>query len=349
MVFNFKPLNINNIKYVYISFITLFFVIIAGILGYVFIEDYSFIEAFYMTMITVSTVGFGEVRQLSQAGMIFTSFLIIISLGTFTYFLSSTTKFVMGGELNEYIKNRKMEKSLKGLKNHVIVCGFGRNGRQATLDLLLDNEKVIVIEKDINIFLDDTNEDVLFNKNFIHITGDAVHEDVLLKSKIENAKALITTLPSDADNLFIVLTAKEYNKKLLIISRASEEHSDTKLKRAGATNIIMPDKVGGTRMAKLVSQPDVVEFIESILIKSGIDVNLEEIKCSDLDSCLINQSIEELNIRQVSGANLIGLKTVDNKLIYNPPPDTILSENDKLFVIGTPEQVKKLKVVLVAK
>ena len=345
MIFTF--IHLNKIRYIYVSFIALFFVITTGILGYIFIEGYSFIEAFYMTMITISTVGYGEVRQLSQEGMIFTSVLIIISFGTFAYFISSTTKFVMGGELNEYIKTRKMEKALKNLKNHVIVCGFGRNGRQATLDLLLDNEKVLVIENDINIFLDETNEDVLLNNNFIHITGDAVHEDVLVKSKIEDAKALITTLPSDADNLFIVLTAREFNDDLLIISRASEEHSDTKLRRAGATNIIMPDKVGGTRMAKLVSQPDVVEFIESILIKSGIDVNLEEIKCSDLDSCLINHSIEELNIRQVSGANLIGLKTVDNKLIYNPPPDTILGKNDKLFVIGTPEQVKKLKNVLV--
>jgi voltage-gated potassium channel len=347
MIFNLNILKTKEISYIYVSFIALFFVILSGIIGFIVIEDYSFIEAFYMTMITISTVGFGEIRQLSHGGMIFTSFLIIISLGTFTYFLSSTTKFVMGGELSEYIKNRKMEKALKGLKNHVIVCGFGRNGRQATLDLLLDNEKVIVIEKDTNIFLDDINEDVLLNKNFIHINGDAVHEDVLLKSKVEDAKALITTLPSDADNLFIVLTAREFNNEFIIISRASEEHSDTKLRRAGATNIIMPDKVGGTRMAKLVSQPDVVEFIESILLRSGIDVNLEEIKCSDLDSCLINHSIAELNIRQVSGANLIGLKTVDEKIIYNPPPDTILGKNDKLFVIGTPEQVNKLKAALI--
>ena len=299
-----------------------------------------------MTMITISTVGFEEVRQLSHEGMIFTSFLIIISFGTFAYFITSTTKFVMGGDLNEYLKNRKMEKALKGLKNHVIVCGFGRNGRQATLDLLLDGEKVIVIEKDINIFLDDSNENVFLNKNFIHVTGDAVHEEILLKSKIESAKALITTLPSDADNLFIVLTAREFNQDLLIISRASEEHSDNKLRRAGATNIIMPDKVGGTRMAKLVSQPDVVEFIETILLRSGIDVNLEEIKCSDLDSGLINKSIGELDIRQVSGANVIGLKTNDSKLIFNPSPETILKKEDKIFVIGTPEQVEKLKNVL---
>ncbi len=348
MIFNYNKFKIKELAYVYVSFITLFFIIIIGVVGFILIEGYSFIEAFYMTIISISTVGFGTVRQLTPEGMVFTSFLIIISLGAFTYIVSSTTKFVMGGDLNEYLKNRKMDKALKGLKNHVIVCGFGRNGKQATLDLLLDNEYVIVIEKDISIFLDDTNEDVLLNRNFIHITGDAVHEDVLLKSKIEDAKALITTLPSDADNLFIVLTAREFNNDLLIISRASEEHSDTKLKRAGATNIIMPDKVGGTRMAKLVSQPDIVEFIESILIKSGIDVNLEEIKCSDLDSCLINQSIAELNMRQVSGANLIGLKTVDNKIIYNPPPDTILNKSDKLFVIGTPEQIRKLKSVLIS-
>ncbi len=295
-----------------------------------------------MTMITISTVGFEEVRQLSPEGMLFTSFLIIISFGVFAYFVSSATKFVLDGEFRNLLKNRKMESILKNLKSHVIVCGFGRNGRQAVIDLLMHNERVIVIENTERIIEDEVNEDILKNKNFVYVHGDAVHEEVLLKCKIENAKALITTLPSDADNLFIVLTAREFNKEMTIISRASEDHSDLKLKRAGATNVIMPDKVGGTRMAKLVSQPDVIEFIESILLRSGVDVNIEELSCSNLDSDKLNKSIKDLNIRKVSGANLIGLKTKDNNFIYNPSPDLIITEHDKLFIMGTSEQIDLL-------
>jgi len=206
----------------------------------------------------------------------------------------------------------------------------------------MHNEKVIVIENTERIIEDEVNEDILKNKNFVHVHGDAVHEEVLLKCKIENAKALITTLPSDADNLFIVLTARDFNKEMTIISRASEDHSDKKLKRAGATNVIMPDKVGGTRMAKLVSQPDVIEFIESILLRSGVDVNIEELSCSKLDSDKLNKSIKDLNIRKVSGANLIGLKTKDNEFIYNPSPDLIITAHDKLFIMGTSDQIDLL-------
>ena len=299
-------------------------------------------------MITISTVGFEEVRQLSPSGMLFTSFLIIISFGVFAYFITNATRFILDGEFRNFLKIRKMEKSLKNLKNHVIVCGFGRNGRQACVDLLMDNEKVLVIENTEGIIGGDINEDLLNNQNFIHVQGNAVHEEVLIRCKMKEAKALITTLPSDADNLFIVLTAREFNKGMTIISRATEDHSDIKLKRAGATNVIMPDKVGGTRMAKLVSQPDVIEFIEAILLRSGVDVNIEEISCANMDSSVLNKSIKELRIRANSGANLIGIKTKDNNFIFNPSPDLQITAHDKLFVMGTPEQIKQMSAMFLS-
>ena len=310
------------------------------------IEGYSFIEAFYMTMITVSTVGFEEVRQLSQEGMIFTSFLIIVSFGLFAYFITSTTKFMMDGEFRQYLKRRKMEKDLKNLKEHVIVCGFGRNGKQAAVELLLHHEKIVVIEKEHEVIESDSNSEILKSPNFNFVNGDAVHEDFLIKAKIEDAKALITTLPSDADNLFIVLTAREMNKRITIISRASEDHSDIKLKRAGATNVIMPDKVGGARMAKLVAQPDIVEFIDSILIDSEFEANLVEIDCDTMADETLNKTLTELSIRRATGVNLIGIKQKDSVFVYNPPADFKLSTDDKLFVIGTPEQIVNLKKLL---
>ena len=337
-----------KINYIYYSFIALFLIVGIGTMGFYSIEGFSLIESFYMTMITISTVGFEEVRQLSSNGMLFTSFLIIISFGVFAYFITNATRFILDGEFRNFLKIRKMEKSLKNLKDHVIVCGFGRNGKQACLDLLMDNEKVLVIEKTEGIIEDDINKDLSNNKNFIHLQGNAVHEEILLKSKIEDAKALITTLPSDADNLFIVLTAREFNKDMTIISRATEDHSDIKLKRAGATNVIMPDKVGGTRMAKLVSQPDVIEFIEAILLRSSVDVNIEEISCANMNPSVLNKSIKELRIRANSGANLIGIKNKDNNFIFNPSPDLRITTHDKLFVMGTPEQIKQMATIFIS-
>ncbi|OQX97871.1 MAG: hypothetical protein B6I20_11835 [Bacteroidetes bacterium 4572_117] len=338
-----------KVNYIYYSFVALFLVIGVGISGFFLVEGYSFIEAFYMTMITISTVGFEEVRPLSTNGMLFTSFLIVISFGVFAYFITNATKFILDGEFRNLLKNKKMESTLKGLKNHVIVCGFGRNGRQAVLDLLLHNERVLLIENNDGVVEDEANDEIRKNKNFFHVHGDAVNEDVLLRCKIESAKALITTLPSDADNLFITLTVREFNKTMTLISRASEEHSDVKLRRAGATNVIMPDKIGGTRMAKLVSQPGVIEFIESLLLRSGVDVNIEEISCSDLDSHNINKSIKDLNIRSISGANLIGLKTKEGDIVYNPSPERVITADDKLFVMGTSEEIESLTCLFVGK
>ncbi|NJO90981.1 MAG: potassium channel protein [Chloroflexia bacterium] len=335
-----------RIYYLYFSAIALFFTVGIGVTGFMVIEGYTFTEAFYMTMITVSTVGFEEVRQLSQQGMIFTSFLIIISFGVFAYFITSTTKFMMDGEFRQYLKRRKMEKDLKNLKGHVIVCGFGRNGKQAAIELLLHNEKIVVIEKEQNVVDIDPSNEIWKNPSFNFVNGDAVQEDFLIKAKIEDAKALITTLPNDADNLFIVLTAREMNKNLIIISRASEDHSDIKLKRAGATNVIMPDKVGGARMAKLVAQPDVVEFIDSILIDNEFDASMVEINCDLLTRESLNKTLTELSIRRTTGVNLIGIKKKANVFIYNPPADYRLNYDDKLFVIGTPDQVKHLRKLL---
>ncbi len=322
------------------------FTVSVGVSGFMFIESYTFVEALYMTTLTMSTVGFEEVRQLSPNGMIFTSFLIVVSFGIFAYFITSSTKFVLDGEFRQYLKERKMNRRLKKLKNHVIVCGFGRNGRQAVKELLLHDETVVVIDKFNNAFDDDLASKIVGKKKLFLITGDAVIEEVLIKSKIEKAKALITTLPSDADNLFIVLTSRELNKEMSIISRASEDHSDIKLKRAGATSVIMPDKVGGLRMAKLVSQPDIVEFLDSILITSDVEESLVEINCTDISPKMQNKTLAQLKIRLISGANLIGIKRGNNQFEYNPSANFVLRSDDKIFVIGNPEQIKKLKRLL---
>jgi len=292
-----------------------------------------------MTIITMATVGFEEVHPLSNVGMLFTSFLIIFSFGTFAYVGSMLARLILDGEFRIRYKYYKINKKLEKISNHVIVCGYGRNGKQAVVDLLDSDEMVIVIEKD-------QIADELKHKGLLYLYGDATQDEMLEKAKISTAKALITSLPNDSDNLFIVLTARGLNRNMTIISRASDDHTDTKLKRAGANNVIMPDKVGGSRMAKLVSQPDILEFLDNILLKSGVDVNLVEIACKDLHISFLNRNIGDLNIRKISGANLIGLKNKSGTYIFNPSAELVLNPDDKLFAIGTPQQITKLKEVL---
>lgn len=312
-----------------------------GVFGYMIIEGFNFTDSFFMTIITIATVGFREIHPLSTTGMYFTVFLIITSFGIFAYAVSTLTRYVIGGALGHYYKNRKVKNKIKQLHDHVIVCGYGRNGRQAVSELQDHNVPVVIIENN-----EEGMELILQNTGLLYVHGDATQDEVIDQCNPGKAKALITTLPVDADNLFVVLTAREINPKMTIISRASNENSYVKLIRAGATNIIQPDRIGGQRMAKLVAQPDVVEFLDYIMLQSSENVALEEVSCNKLNSYFEGRSIRELDIRNESGANIIGLKRSDNSFIINPLPEIQLSSLDKLFVLGTPVQVERLKKII---
>jgi len=312
-----------------------------GTIGYVLIDNFSWFDAFYMTIITVATVGYGEVAPLSISGKLFTAFLIITSFGTFAYAVSSITKFVIDGEFNEFFKNRKLNATIEKLSNHVIICGYGRNGRQAAQVLKKHKKRFVVIENKTSL-----TSTLTHKFSDLVITGDSTQDEVLIKAGILRAQALITTLPVDADNLFIVLTARNLNKNLTIISRASEDNSDTKLKIAGANNVIMPDKVGGAHMASLVMKPDVMEFIDHITAEVGDNISLEEISFDRIPDELKNKTLKDLEIRNRSGANIIGYKTAQGGYIVNPSADTLIIAESKLFVLGTQEQIILLKQIL---
>ncbi len=326
---------------VYIAVSLLFIIGAIGVTGFMLIEGMSFTEAAYMTVITIATVGFNEVTPLSDAGMWFTSFLIIISFGIFVYAVTNLTRYVIDGVVRNYYRDRKVMKRIDRLSDHVIICGYGRNGSQAALDLKYRNAPFIVIENNSEIV-----ELLRLSDDVMYIVGDATQDEVLRQAGIENAKAMITTLPVDADNLYVVLTAREINPGLTIISRASNENSDKKLKRAGATNVIMPDRVGGQRMAKLVTQPDVVEFVDFIMLQEPDNVFLEELNCDVISTCFDGKKILELDIRNKTGANIIGLKRSDGSYIINPDANTILSHDDKLFALGSVKQINHLRKLL---
>lgn len=333
--------NNQSIKNSIIASSLIFVLVSIGVIGYMALEHYTFVEALYMTIITISTVGFEEVHSLSSAGMLFTVFLITISLGIFGFVLTSITRFVFDGVFRNYYKDNMVKRKINSIEDHVIICGYGRVGKQAASELVAHNEKVIIIDID-----EEEIENVRSRGDMLFIQGDATADEVMELAGIHNAKALITTMPKDADNLFVVLSARVLNKDLKIISRASDDHSDIKLKRAGATNIIMPDRIGGQRMAKLVAEPDIVEFLEYILIQGANDVNLEEIDCSKLHPNLIGKTIGELGIRNKSGANIIGMKNLDNIYSFNPSADTKIDSKNKLFVLGTKSQVASFNKIL---
>ena len=325
----------------YLAIVFLATMVVIGVIGFSIIEGYGIVDALFMTIITISTVGFREIEPLSYEGKIFTIFLIVFSFGIFAYALSTLTTYLVDGVFHNYFKLKKVKRKIEKVSNHVIICGYGRNGRQAAKKSLEYGFEVLIIDKD-----EENIEQILEEGKMLFIQGDATHDDILHLTQMENAHALITTLPNDADNLFVVLSAKEVNPNLKIISRASDDNSDKKLKRAGATNIIMPDKLGGQRMAKLVAQPDVVEFLDHIMIQQKNDVSLEEISFTEVGAKFRRKSIRELGVRDISGVNIVGLRNKVGEYILNPPADTVICCEDKIFVLGTAEQIKTLNSAL---
>lgn len=336
-----KKMHEFKIKSVIKSILFFLCLLLVGVIGYVNIEDFSLIEAVYMTINAMSTVGFGEVHELSQGGRIFTSILILASFGIFGYVLTTITQYAVDGNFSKYFKNYRVNQKIVKLKDHVIICGYGRNGRQVADELEIAGKSFVIIDKNERIV------DELRNREIPCINGDATIDETLLTAGIHKATSLITAFPSDADNLFVVVTAKELKPNLNIVSRASYSHSIHKLKSAGASNVIMPGRIGGSRMAKLVTQPDVVEFLESIMVYKEHKVNIHEIPCQKEDGCAIDRkTIGELHIRKRTGANIVGIKDLEGKFSFNPPDDTPLSCSDKLFILGTVENVDNLKKLL---
>lgn len=292
-----------------------------------------------MTVITISTVGYREIYEPTEGTMIFTSLLIITSFGIFAYALSAISAYIIDGEFREYFKEFKVKSEVSKLQNHVIICGYGRNGSQAVNVMERHKQPYVVVEANKEAIED-------LKKHYPHaliVDGDATQDEVLTDAGITRAKALVTTLPSDSNNLFVVLSARAMNNNLKIISRASEDNSDKKLRIAGANNVIMPDKIGGAHMAALVMKPDIIEFMDYISAQGQIDINLEEISFDELDDNYKNKSITEIGIRQRTGANIIGLKMPDGTFEINPDPNTKITSNLKLFVLGTPDQIGTLK------
>ena len=310
-----------------------------GVIGFVIIENYTFVEAFYMTIITITTVGFLEVHPLSDSGRIFTSFLSVINIGIFFYGVTTIVGFIVEGEFRNFFKHYNVTKKIETIKNHVIVCGYGRNGKQVCEELKDDKKSFILIESNTEAL-----EEFKVNEENLFIEGNATEDEVLITAGIERAKALITTLPEDPDNVYVVLTARELNPNIAIISRASNESSISKLKRAGANNVIMPEKIGGAHMASLVMKPDIMEFIAQLTGQDNdISLAFEELSLSSISNNYAGKSIKDLDVRNKTGANIIGIKDKEGKFIINPHPETKICTDYSLIILGSGQQIMAMK------
>ena len=312
----------------YLALALLVMVLLFGVFGYRFLSDYTWIDAFYMTIITVTTVGFSEVRPLDAEAKIFTVVLIVTSVFIFAFAISVITEYILSRNALQLLKKKKVKNKISSLSSHVIICGFGRNGNQAAERLKAYNRPFVVIEKDREV-IEKFEEEILF------VEGDANEDDTLIEAGIDRAQYLITAMPDDAANLFVVLSARQLNNNLFIISRASQITSQKKLKLAGADKVIMPDKIGGDHMASLVVIPDLITFMDNT-------TNLEEVTIESFMTKIDNHSLRDLDLRRKTGCTIIGYIEPNGNYIINPEADLKLQPQGKVIVLGRPEQIKKL-------
>jgi voltage-gated potassium channel len=304
-----------------------------GTAGYMSIEGWSFLDSVYMTIITLTTVGFKEIHELSPGGKVFTIILIIGGVGTVLYSLGTGAKLVLEGELQEIYGRKRLEKRLKELKDHFIVCGYGRMGKIISRELKGEDVSFVVIEK---------NPDQLEEKeDILVIDGDATRDEVLRKVGIEKAKCLISVLPTDAENLFVVLSARGLNPNLLIVARAGEEGSERKLLRAGADRVVSPYHIGGLRIAHSVLKPAVVDFIEFATHSGNIDLQMEEIRIQE-GSKLAGLTLDECGIGRDLGVIVVAIKQISGEMKFNPTFRSTMGAGDTLIAVG---ETSKLKIL----
>lgn len=316
-----------------------------GTVGFVWIENYPVFDAFYMTLITVTTVGYGEVHPLSQAGRVFNSFVILFGVIIMLLAIGAMTQIVIDLELNQFFGKRRIKNMIDKLEGHVILCGFGRVGRGAADELQRTCAKFVVVDHD-----EDRVERAI-KAGMLAVLADASRDETLRDVGIGRAKGLIATLASDADNLFLVLSAKTLNPTLNLSARVSEESSSEKMRRAGANFVFAPYNTTGHRMAQALLKPHVQQFIDfttgqSIGLGEGMEnVGIEQVLVGER-SPAAGRSLSEMPIRRETGVIVLAIRKPTGEMSFNPPAEARLSGGDHLIAMGAPEGLRKLEQLL---
>ncbi len=327
------------IKRFLIIFILVAVVLTAGVIGYMTIEKWSMLDSLYMSVITVSTVGYKEIQDLSTTGKWFTIALIGGGLSVIAVVFAMFSSLILEGEVGHYWRRRQMDKKISSLKDHIIICGLGELGEEVIRNLKLSKKKFVAIDisqEIIDKVLRTTGE-------FLYIVDDATELGILEKANIKQAKTLITCLGSDSSNLFVVVTAREINPGITIVTEAIERNVKEKLRRAGGDYIISPSQIGGTRMASVATKPAVVSFLDIITAGGEKDLNVETVPIRD-KSDVLNKTLTDAQIPKRTGLIIISIKKkAGDQFIYNPSSETILETGDEIIVLGYPENISKLK------
>jgi voltage-gated potassium channel len=322
--------------------IIVFIVFSLGIIGYMWIEGWNFLDSIYMTIITLSTVGYGEVHEVGPGGRIFTVFLILFGIFTITYTVGWVVRNFIEGELRSIFGRRRLDKQIQSLRDHYIICGYGRIGKILCGELSMRSIPLVVIEKDEGARKELEHDDILY------LDLDATQEEALVDAGVERAKGLISVVGSDPENVYICLTARGLNHGLYILSRAENEGTERKLVQAGANKVILPYRLGGRRMAQAIIRPTVSDFLESAVHDLSYELNIEEITV-DEDSPLNNLTLVDSGIRQDMDIIIIGIKQKDGTMIFNPSSQTKIKGGDILIAMGRNRDLERLRRVLFPK
>jgi voltage-gated potassium channel len=320
------------------GFVGLFILFASGIGGYMLIEGWGAFDSFYQVVITLSTVGYQEVYPMTDKGRFFTSMLILLRVGNFAFLVGSFTQVLVEGRLQSIWGKHRVIKSIEKLKGHIIVCGYGRIGSIVVREIVKEDLPVVVVERDID------QEEKLEESGIFHLMGDATSDDLLMKAGLMKAKALISALSEESQNVYVALTARQLNPDLYIVARADEDSHISRLKMAGADRVLMPHTLGGMRMAQSVLRPNVTSFME-LASDDKLDLQLEEVvvtKGSDLDG----KDLASSGIRPVYNIIVISVKKTDGQMIFNPGPTTTLAAGDTLIVVGVKDNLIKLGDIL---
>ena len=311
-------------------------VIAFGTFGYTVIERWSLLDALYMTLITLTTVGFGEVYPLSSSGKVFTMILVVAGVAGVAYTLSIIGEMIIEGELKKLLGRKRMEKGLKELEDHYIVSGFGRVGRRIAQELASRNVPFVIVDKDLQR-IEQAEKD-----GFLFIQGDSTADETLLDAGIQRAKGLITALMSEADNVFIVLSARQLNPNLFITARAESDEAEKKLLRAGANKVVSPHKIGGIRMALTALRPNLVDFMNVVAFDQDTDLSIEEIQVK-AGSSFVGTTLKVCPLRKELGIMVVGIKKMGKDVFLDPSPETEIDAGDILIVIGKRKSLEKME------
>ncbi len=329
----------NGTKHLAISIALSLIIIFSGTAGYMLIEGWRFLDALYMTIITISTVGYREVNQVGDLGRIFTIVVVFTGVGFTLYVAGAVVQFMVEGRIRIILGRRRLDKKIDRLKNHYIVCGYGRIGRVLCRTLCRKPYDVVVIEKNADLI------PVMDTDRVLYIPGDAVDEACLIKAGIQRAEGLVAVLATDADNVFLVLTARQLAPDLKIIARTSQEATKNKLKAAGADSVESPYEMGAASMAQRIIRPTVTSFLDLAFAHKRKDILMEEIPVSDF-SKLVNVQLKDSGIRQNFNLIIIAIKKLDGGMLFNPSFEAAIMPGDTLIAVGEEENLQKLAKIL---